>query len=320
MAEAEPVPAEWGWPAAPFEPEDLKEYVRQATQPTQQERWDAQLEARALDSKLEDHIAEKAFANLLLNKEGTGEAKDTGHHAGIDPNAYKKGRWFRFLNYKGDCYVFIHNYTRDITATRPENFTDLTEEEKRRLAKLGTFIKELPAEIDRIYDVEKAIPVVYGSEQTCEALRTFFVYEKGGQLLDATKLRRVNAGALEESRRAIVNALTLGKTLCVYLGDAVPELAEKVCASKNRDSFPAGVFRHGGLESDLVRERIYRDADKEAGQCVVRPGFRVCVVVMYDSMNYDMSSMRKEELPAKIPDFGLMKEVRCYRSYHYTFN
>jgi hypothetical protein len=49
----------------------------------------------------------------------------------------------------------VHNYTRDITATRPENFTDLTDEEKKRLRKLGTYIKELPREIERIYDRSK---------------------------------------------------------------------------------------------------------------------------------------------------------------------
>lgn len=306
------IPEEWGWPKIPYEPEDLKEFVHVATQATHQEQWDAQLEARALDSKLEDHIAEKAFANLLLNKEGTGDAKDSVHHLGIDPNCYKKGRWYRYLNHSGECYVYVHNYTRAITASRPDNFKDLTEEEKARVAKLGVYIKELPREIERIYDNQNAIPIIYGSEETCEALKLYFLYDKGGQLLDATKLKRVNAGALEESRRAIVNALNLGKTLCVYLGDNVPDFAEKICISKYKDSFPIGVFRHGGLDSDSVREKFYRDEDKEAGQCVVRPGFRVCVVIMYDGMNYEMSSMRKDELPTKIPDFGLMHQVRCY--------
>mmetsp|Transcript_25789 Transcript_25789/g.58748 ORF Transcript_25789/g.58748 Transcript_25789/m.58748 type:complete len:332 (+) Transcript_25789:67-1062(+) len=309
----ESIPEEWGWPKAPYEPEDLKEYVYATTQSTQQEKWDEQLEARALDSKLEDHIAEKAFANLMLNKEGTGDAKTGGHHDGIDPNCYKGGRWYRYLNYKGDCYVYVHNYTRDITAVRPANFTDLTDEEKKRLAKLGTFIKELPREIERVYDNQKKIPIIYGSEETCEALKSFFVYDKFGQLLDATKLKRVNAGALEESRQAIVNALKLGKTLCVYLGDIIPDFAEKICIPKNKDTFPSGVFRYGGLDSEMVREKIYRDADKEANECVVRPGFRVCIVVMYDnSVTYDMSSMRKEELPGKIPDFDHLELLRCY--------
>ena len=38
--------------------------------------------------------------------------------------------------------VYVHNYTRDITATRPENFAELTEEEKALIKKLGVYIKE----------------------------------------------------------------------------------------------------------------------------------------------------------------------------------
>lgn len=310
---ADSIPEEWGWPKEPYEPEDLKEYVLVETQPTQQEKWDAALEARAIDSKIEDHVAERLFANVLLNKEGSGDPKEGKVHQGIDPNAYKKGRWYRFLNHKGDCYVYVHNYTRDITATRPDNFTDLTDEEKKRLQKLGTYIKELPGEINRIYDTLQAIPIVYASQETCEALKLFAVYEKTWQLLDATKLKRVNAGALEESRKAIVNALKLGKTLCVYCGDTFPDFVEKICISKNRDTFPIGVFRHGGLDSETTRGHIFRDEDKEAGQCPMQPGFRVCVIVMYDSMSFEMSSMRKaEELPQKIPDLALMQEVRTY--------
>ena len=36
----------------------------------------------------------------------------------------------------------MHNYTRDITATRPENFAELTEEEKALIKKLGVYIKD----------------------------------------------------------------------------------------------------------------------------------------------------------------------------------
>jgi len=240
--------------------------------------------------------------------EGTGQEQTT---FGIDPNAYRAGRWYRFLNAKGDCHVYVHNYTRDITATRPENFTELTEHEKKRLEKLGTFILDLPSEIQRVYDKEKAIPIIFGSEDTCEALKQFFLYDKDGQLLDATKLNRVNAKALEESRQAIVNAMTLGKTLCIFLGDSIPELQEKICIPKNRDSFPRAVFAYDGL-GEGAREKFYRDADREAGMCVVRDGFRVCVVLMYDGMNLDMSSMRKAELPQKIPEFEQMREVRVY--------
>ena len=152
-ATAEEIPAAWGWPKEPHDPEALRLHVLEQTKPTQQEAWDEALAARSIDGKKEDFVEEKAFANLLLNKEGTGDAKKD---RGIDHHAYEKGKWYRFLNFKGDCYVYVHNYTRDITASRPDNFAELSEEEKALIKKLGVYIKELPAEIERVYNREKA--------------------------------------------------------------------------------------------------------------------------------------------------------------------
>lgn len=98
----EDIPVSWGWPKEAFDPEALRMHVLEATKPTQQEAWDDALAARSIDAKKEDFVEEKAFANLLLNKEGTGEQKED---RGIDHHAYEKGKWYRFLNFKGDCYV-----------------------------------------------------------------------------------------------------------------------------------------------------------------------------------------------------------------------
>lgn len=308
-SEAAEIPSAWRWPKEPFDPEALRVYVLDATKPTQQEAWDDALAARSIDGKKEDFVEEKAFANLLLNKEGTGEQRKD---CGIDPHAYEKGKWYRFLNFKGDCYVYVHNYTRDIIATRPENFAELSEEEKALIKKLGTYIKELPTEIDRIYTKEKAIPVIYGSQSSCEAMKTFFYYDKHSTLLDASKLKRVNSGALEDCRRAMVWSMKLGTTLCIYCGDVMPDFLEKICISKYKDLFPLSLFMYGGMENDLVREKIFRDDEKEGGQCPIRPGFMVCIMIMYDTMGLQMSSMRKEEIAGKIPEFGRMQEIRTY--------
>lgn len=101
-AQEDEIPASWGWPKEPFDPEALRMHVLEATKPTQQEAWDDALAARSIDAKKDDFVEEKAFANLLLNKEGTGEQKED---RGIDHHAYEKGKWYRFLNFKGDCYV-----------------------------------------------------------------------------------------------------------------------------------------------------------------------------------------------------------------------
>lgn len=306
------IPASWGWPKEPYEAAFLRQYVIQYTKASRQEEWDHALQERSVGGTFEDYLEEKAFVNLLLNKEGTGEKKDGKMHEGIDPNAYKKGKWYRFLNEKGDCHVYVHNYTCDITATRPENFAELTSEEKALLERLGVYIKDLPEKLVEIYDKQNQIPIVFASEETAEAIRSFADYAKEWQLLDMKNLKRVNSKALEDARQAIVNAMKLGKWLCIYLGDHIPDLQEKICVTKNRDTFPFAVWQYGGLANSIVKEKIYRDDDVEGGQCVVRDGFRVCVVLMYDSMMYEMSSMRKEELPSKIPNFHHMEQVRCY--------
>lgn len=78
------------------------------------------------------------------------------------------------------------------------------------------------------------------------------------------------------------------------------------------DTFPLSLFMYGGMENDLVREKIFRDDEKEGGQCPIREGFMVCIMIMYDTMGLQMSRMRREELVGKIPEFARMHEVRTY--------
>ena len=92
----------------------------------------------------------------------------------------------------------------------------------------------------------------------------------------------------------------------------MPDFLEKICISKNRDTFPLSLFTYGGMENELVREKIFRDDEKEGGQFPVRDGFMVCVMVMYDTMGLQMSSMRREEIAGKIPEFSRMHEIKTY--------
>lgn len=308
------IPASWGWPKDPYDPIVLLHWVKEHTKDSPQEQWDASLAARSLVR--DDYVSDKAYANLMLNKEGTGEQREAGVYEGIDPRAYRRGRWYKYLNFNEDCYVYVHNYTRSITASRPENFGDLTEEEKRRMRKLGVYIKELPSELEKVYDKMHQIPIVHCSEYTAWSLKKFAEYGGGAggnwQLLDCSRMGRINSRLLEEARQAIVSAMRYGKWLMIFLVEPIPEFAEKICTSKNRESFPFGVWTHGGLETDVVKEKIYREDDKESGRMIVRDGFRVCVVLPYDTMNFDFASYTKASLPDKIPNYHHMHEVRCY--------
>merc|ERR1711879_326585 len=141
--------------------------------------------------------------------------------------------------------------------------------------------------------------------------KTFFMHDGHGELCDTTKLKRINTKTLEECRSAIVNAMKLGKWLCVYLGDHITDFKNKVFAPKNKNTFPEAVFRYGGLEAAHIKEQIYSESDKESGLCVVRAGFKVCLLVMYDSLNFAMSSFGKEAIQ-NIPFVADMEEVRTY--------
>eukprot|EP00746_Dinoflagellata_sp_MGD_P087382 gnl/MRDRNA2_/MRDRNA2_34662_c0_seq1.p1 gnl/MRDRNA2_/MRDRNA2_34662_c0~~gnl/MRDRNA2_/MRDRNA2_34662_c0_seq1.p1 ORF type:complete len:361 (+),score=72.08 gnl/MRDRNA2_/MRDRNA2_34662_c0_seq1:109-1083(+) len=302
---------EWGWPKEPFEPEDLMEYVKEATKTTKQEAYAAAVAEKNRAENEYVHL-NKVFASVCVNQDGTGDEISMSDH-GIDPNAFKAGKWYSFLNANEDCWVYVHNYTRNVTATKPPNFKELTEAEKKRLKALGTYIKELPNKIEKVYLKQKSIPLILASQETCDALKKFFVYDAYGELCDTTRLKRMNAKALEECRIAIVNAMKFGKWLCVYLGDHICDFQGKVCVSKNKNTFPDAVFRYGALEANAVKELIYREEDRESGQCVVRPGFKVCLVVMYDSINFDMSSFGKEQL-RNVPYLDHMEEVRTYNA------
>eukprot|EP00930_Biecheleria_cincta_P035415 TRINITY_DN24358_c0_g1_i1.p1 TRINITY_DN24358_c0_g1~~TRINITY_DN24358_c0_g1_i1.p1 ORF type:complete len:333 (+),score=69.67 TRINITY_DN24358_c0_g1_i1:139-1137(+) len=227
-----------------------------------------------------------------------------------DDSALKQGKWYRFQEEGGSDTirsVFVHNYTLSVKADPPPNSVELTKQQKQTL---GIHVKEVPAALRQIYD-KKIIPIVYGSEDACDVIRNFAIYEERHHFLDTSKLKRVTAPALEECRQAIVCAMRYGKMLCLNIGDPVCELQEKICVSKNRGSFPAGLFQHGGLDSELLREKMYQVEDKDGGQCVMRDGFGVFLLAAYDGSSLAMSSARNDEL-RRIPGLDQMEEVRMH--------
>merc|ERR1711976_665735 len=113
---------------------------------------------------------------------------------------------------------------------------------------------DLPSKLKHIHDTLRLIPLVYASSGVCEMLTKYADFAQEQHLLDATKLRRVNPKVLEDSRKAIVNAMRCGKTLCIYVGDDVCDFAEKVCLRKNSGSIPRDIFKHGGLEQTTIKE------------------------------------------------------------------
>merc|ERR1712048_494755 len=219
-----------------------------------------------------------------------------------------------FPDASGSGHVYIHNFTRAITKTQPSNLSlEVTDVEKSRL---GVFIMDLPGTLKHVYDSKKLVPLVYGSSSVCEMLTKYSAFAEEQHLLDATKLRRLNHKVLEDSRKAIVNAMRYGKTLCIYVGDDVCDFVEKVCVRKNSGSIPLDLFEHGGLGQPATKEAIFRDEDRESGMCVVRPGFRVYLLATYAREGaLEMTTTQEADMAARIPRFAAMHVVRCYCEY-----
>eukprot|EP00929_Paragymnodinium_shiwhaense_P002822 TRINITY_DN10312_c0_g1_i1.p1 TRINITY_DN10312_c0_g1~~TRINITY_DN10312_c0_g1_i1.p1 ORF type:complete len:309 (+),score=102.82 TRINITY_DN10312_c0_g1_i1:56-982(+) len=229
----------------------------------------------------------------------------------VDPHCFDKGRWYVFPAGKDDesSSVYVHNYTKAIVSEPPKNFVELSGADQRRL---GTPVLELPELLRRTWKVKRKIPLVYGSAALCHIMTTYSIYGMDAQLLDTTPLRRMSEKSLEEARFAIVNAMRYGKMLCIYIGDHICDFAEKVCVSKNKHKFPLATFQYGGLENEVIKDKIYQADDREGGQCVVRDGFMVFVLVAYDRDDFELSTSRRDELEPKIPNFQATEEVKCF--------
>eukprot|EP00928_Gymnodinium_smaydae_P041015 TRINITY_DN27772_c0_g7_i1.p1 TRINITY_DN27772_c0_g7~~TRINITY_DN27772_c0_g7_i1.p1 ORF type:complete len:319 (-),score=54.85 TRINITY_DN27772_c0_g7_i1:99-1055(-) len=267
------IPEEYGWPPKAYTLDELQVFVKE------------KLESMSLSAIEENGV--------------------------VDAHAYEKGRWYRLaFGASGSEHVYVHNYTRELTRTRPQNCTELTEKERRLL---GTSIVELPSVLQSIYTQKKKIPIVYGTEAACHAFKNYATYGSDAHLLDTSVLRRVNEKSLEECRRAIVCAMKNGLKLCVYVGDHVCDFSEKVCVAKNKSKFPIGLFTYKGLEGDTVKDNIFSSDDREGGQCVVREGFMVFLLVPYGDGGgaMEISSCRKNEL-RMIPNIDFMEELRCH--------
>jgi len=268
-------PKAWGWPCEPSEAEVLEKHVKHHT--------------KDMDT---EHLRSR--------------------EKGIDPNSFKAGRWYSFLNYKEDCHVYVHNYTHNITGVRPANFTELTEEEKKAVKALGFYVADVPQEVANVYTKQKAIPFVIGSPDAVEALESFACYDSHSELLDTTKFKRINPSLLENARKAIVEAMKAGKTLWVRIGQDIPEFESKVCITKNNGFFPLAIFKYKGLEPNFVKEKLYREEDREEGQCPVHVGFRICFFTEYENQMFQMSGVQKSDLQSKMPSFEHMQVIRCY--------
>jgi len=189
-----------------------------------------------------------------------------------------------------------------------------TLEELEQERKRGIPLQLLEDELMRAR-CKKKIVCMLGTEQTAEKIWTFFKYRGfvvDGKAMASLPVLRSKARLeilLEEARRAIVNAAKQGQVCLIHLGSCIPPFNDKICAYANY--FPPEVFHFGQLKGSVLN-KLYREEDKEAGQCVVRDGFQVVVNLALDGdFSMEMSSMQKAEVQEKIPGFEGFYILRC---------
>ncbi|CEM02540.1 unnamed protein product [Vitrella brassicaformis CCMP3155] len=270
---------------------------------------DANDYSKSFSGSKEMAAAEKEFATLVKDD------KNEASMGGVSEKSLTTGKWYRFLNAQGTCYLYIHNITKEITAIRPENYVDEPnttqqggDDDVNKTKEPTIQLRQLEAELERCKNAQK-IPLLLCNEETHDNVVTFFKYK--GFVLDCRPLALggIKTGtkveeALEKGRKTIVAALKNGGRLLVDIAFDCPDFKTKICTMKNKEFFPHQVFSFGKLASTkIVYEKLYRDEDKESGQCAARDGFEVALVAVSPPLTI-------EALTERIPGISLMEVIR----------
>eukprot|EP00397_Hematodinium_sp_SG-2012_P031010 GEMP01032884.1.p1 GENE.GEMP01032884.1~~GEMP01032884.1.p1 ORF type:complete len:341 (+),score=95.09 GEMP01032884.1:133-1155(+) len=287
--------------------EELEAYVKQYTRSTS--KLIKEVDDYTAGCTVTEHAEKRISAHAAPNAEEDATEKP------IAPKSLTSGRWYKMLNYDATCYVFVHNLTRDVTAVRPENFGEPTMEELARERKKGIPLQMLEDELKRARYNKQQTVCLLGTEETCQNIRTFFKYR--GFVFDCKPLTSVITlrskekleAVLEEARKTIVNAAKQGQVCLIHMSTHIPNFNDKICSHLNL--FPPEVFLFGKLKGPIM-DRLFKQEDKEAGQCVVRDGFQIVLNLAFDgAFTLEMSSMQKSEVQDKIPGFDDFFHLCC---------
>jgi hypothetical protein len=130
-----------------------------------------------------------------------------------------------------------------------------------------------------------------------QCVRTFYSYK--GILEDVSclmipfgKSGIKRSDIVERCRKSLVQAMKTGGTFVLYLGQVSIDQADwkkKLC---HKDSFPCDLFTNAGqklLQPDYNPryKALYREADLEQGEAIVRDGFRVVVISSINPYEYE---------------------------------
>lgn len=267
--------------------------------------------SKSFGGTAEDTQKEKEAAELMRGKESVVECVEDDVFL-IKPSIESTAErdllrniapWKKFLASSG-CFMFVHTLTKEIASLRPNDYEDEIEVEKSSEVEEvkkdpanglpSTDFVNILSEIDRIVTEEKKTPLLLDASGN---LRSFFEYK--GRMEDVSGLSVPfgisgikRSDVIENCRKSLVGAMKTGSTFALYLGPVTGEHADwkkKLC---KKDSFPVEVFTNAGAKllqpTNEPRYRLlFREADLEHGQAVVREGFRVVVISTLDPYSFE---------------------------------
>lgn len=231
--------------------------------------------------------------------------------------------WHKYMGASG-CFMYIHALSREVLSMRPP---DYDEDEDREAATLpdgsdsenakdpanglpSCVAADMPAEVERIMNEGLTVLVLDPSEE--QVAKTYFTYKAMLEDVSALTIPFAKGGVkrqdvMERVRQKMVGAMKSGSTFVLYLGGTTWEHADfkkKLC---KKDIFPTDSFIDSGRK--LVKSSInpkyklmFREADLEDGEAVVKDGFCLIVVSSLDPYTYE------EALESTIP-LGYMQPL-----------
>lgn len=202
------------------------------------------------------------------------------------------GKWMKLMGGAG-CFMYIHCFTHETVALRPEDYADedetIVEKEDPACGFCAVGKSDLMEEIAKTVETEKMTPLLIDNSEE-GVLTTFFSYKSilydlsgmGLPLSERRKKKIKPKDEMEKLRQHAVNAIKNGATLAVSLGKVDSSCNFNTLCKK--DCFPIEMFQQGGkriLTPSFPAPRcakMFREEDKEGGQVTFKEKFQLVLI------------------------------------------
>lgn len=215
------------------------------------------------------------------------------------------GKWLRFLSDNG-CYMYFHTVSKELHSLKPDNYVEeiemgtLKDESNQSVDPTNGLpvvnVKDMPAEVERVIKELKKTPLLIDTSPN-QVVRTFYSYNSCLEDISSLIVPFGKSGVkkedvMERCRQRLVGAMKSGQYFVLYLGGVSIEHADlknKLC---KKDTFPKESLVHAGQkllepEYEPMYKLIYRQADLESGEAIVRDGFASIVVTTLSAFEYE---------------------------------